>query len=309
MEVSVVIPSRNRWPLLRHAVTCALDQRHVEHEVIVVLDGSTDESAAQLAAMSERRLSIISYDSQGGIARTRNAGIAAARGHWIAFLDDDDRWSPNKLRHALRAGADHNWVYGGALFVDDALRVVAVAAAPPPETLLGALLVRNLIPAGSSNVVVRRELLQVIGGFDERLVHLADWDAWIRLAEQGDVAMTRQMDVACLEHGSNLSLTDIAGVRHEVDLLESRYEHLAQALGVRLDRAWCDRWIARGQRRAGRRATAARILLQSAVRNRHIGNAARAAEVLLIPLRARRLRRAPCAPDWLIAELPAESAP
>lgn len=298
-EVSVVIPSRNRWPLLQGAVASALSQVQVDHEVIVVLDGSTDESARRLAAIGDRRLSVISLAARSGISAARNAGIAAARGDWIAVRDDDDRWSRDKLRHALSAGAGCDFVYGAAVIVDGADRVIAGAQPPEPQALLRDLLRVNVMPAGTSNVVVRRELLQAVGGFDERYVHLADWDAWIRLAERGKGAASQHTDVAYLEHATNLSTTDAAGLFRDFAVLESRHADLAREHGVRIDRACFDRWVSRGQLRAGRTLFATVILLRSAVRDRNARNVTHAAETLFAPQRVLRPRGAPPAPDWV----------
>ena len=128
------------------------------------------------------------------MARARNLGIGAARGHWIAFLDDDDLWSPDKLRRQIDAAgaANAGFVYASAVIVDDGLRVRSEWPAPPSERLESVLLVRNALPAGASNVVVKAPLLDEVGAFDERLTHLADWDLWIRLARNASAASCPQ---------------------------------------------------------------------------------------------------------------------
>ncbi|MGL6344233.1 MAG: glycosyltransferase family 2 protein, partial [Waterburya sp.] len=99
--VSVVIPTRNRPLLVKRAVASAMAQTLLEIEVIVVIDGFDDKTQAELAKINDPRLRIVQLpESQGG-AGARNAGVAETKGEWIAFLDDDDEWLPQKLERQL----------------------------------------------------------------------------------------------------------------------------------------------------------------------------------------------------------------
>ena len=101
-------------------------------------------------------------------APPRNRGIAAARGAWMAFCDDDDLWSPEKLAHQLAAAerARADWAYAGDVNVDDGLRVLSGGRPPDPAAVVALLPRWNPISSGGSNVVVRSELLAAVGGFD-----------------------------------------------------------------------------------------------------------------------------------------------
>ncbi|HWC32537.1 MAG TPA: glycosyltransferase family 2 protein, partial [Actinomycetota bacterium] len=121
-EVTVVIPTRDRWSLLATAaLPAALVQEDVDLEVVVVDDGSRDETPERLAELTDPRLRVIRNLEPLGVAQARNAGIAAARGRWLAFLDDDDLWSPRKLRTQLDAAraAGASFVYAGVINVDE----------------------------------------------------------------------------------------------------------------------------------------------------------------------------------------------
>src|SRR5688572_3616095 len=101
-DVSVVIPTRNRWELLSTgALPSALAQEGVEVEVHVIDEGSSDATSQELERLNEPRVHVIRHDRPHGVAQARNAGIAAARGQWVAFLDDDDIWAPQKLRRQI----------------------------------------------------------------------------------------------------------------------------------------------------------------------------------------------------------------
>jgi hypothetical protein len=298
-RVSVVIPSRNRAALLDRAVTSALEQRGVEQEVIVVLDGTEDDSAARLGSRQDPRLSVVTHDHRRGDAQARNTGIAAAAGEWVAFLDDDDLWAPDKLSRGLDAAGDAGFVYAGTAIVDELYRMIALLPAPDPATLLRRLLQYNVMPGGASNVMARRSLLDSLGGFDVGLSHLSDWDAWIRLAASAPGAAVPATTVTCVYHLGNRSLQDANAVERDFRLIEARHRALAQSEGVSFDRVAFDRWVASCRRRAGRRPRAAQLYFRSALRNRDLGNVPRAINALLSPRTVTRQRPRPPLPDWL----------
>jgi hypothetical protein len=102
-RVSVVIPTRNRPHLVRRAVTSALAQTHRDVEVIVVIDGPDPETAGLLATIADARLRVLTPETNQGAAAARNLAVRAATSPWIAFLDDDDAWLPEKLAAQLAA--------------------------------------------------------------------------------------------------------------------------------------------------------------------------------------------------------------
>jgi glycosyltransferase involved in cell wall biosynthesis len=107
-DVSVVIPTRFRPDLVTRAVRSVLAQTVDAIEVVVVLDGPDDDSAAALAALADPRVRVVTLATKGGAPNARNAGVREAQGAWVAFLDDDDEWLPHKIevQLALAKGAD-----------------------------------------------------------------------------------------------------------------------------------------------------------------------------------------------------------
>ena len=282
-QVTVVIPTRDRWPTVTRAVACAVHQQGVDVEVIVVDDGSRDRTIAGLAQINDERLRVLHLpDSEGG-AHARNVGIKEARGDWVAFLDDDDVWSPHKLRlqlemaHAVQAG----FVYARAVHVRYPGVVARVAALPQPGNLAQRLLVGNEIPAGASNILVRTDLVRELGGFDERLDHLTDWDLWIRLAHTATAGACDDVLVGYVEHTQNRYkyAGDVVGA--EFEYLVDKHRAASEAAGVEFDRARFARGTALGFLRVGRRTAAAQVYLRSAVTHRNLGSATRAAGALL----------------------------
>src|SRR5437763_358148 len=161
-DISIVIPTRDRWSAMRRTLAGALGQEGVNFEVVVVDDASHGAPPESLEELSDPRVRVVSHNSQSGVAAARNTGIAEARGEWIAFLDDDDLWAPTKLRVQLAAAGAAGAVlaYGAAVVVDPVLRVIAAYPAPKVERLLRDLLRVNVMPAGASNVLVAGKALR-----------------------------------------------------------------------------------------------------------------------------------------------------
>jgi glycosyltransferase involved in cell wall biosynthesis len=246
--VSVVIPTHNRRQLLLRAVRSALAQLHVNLEVVVVDDGSTDHTDEEVDSLGDPRIRMLRHQTPRGVATARNAGARAAGGTWIALLDDDDLWAPDKLTRQVTAAevAGARWAYAGAVEIDEEGRILGGERPPLPELLLRELPRRNLMPAGSSNVIVRTELLRSSGGFDAALRHLADWDMWLRLARHGAPVCVAVPLVAYRLHPAQATL-DTRGMIAEARVLRDRH-------GVDINTI--RRWLAWSHLRRGRRREA-----------------------------------------------------
>ena len=180
--VSVIIPTYNRWSMLREAVESVLAQTFTDFELIVVDDGSTDESEVKL-----RRLGApirVICQPRRGVAAARNAGASAAKGRYLAFLDSDDLWLPEKLAAQMRFMEEHPeagicqteeiWIRHGA-------RVNPKARHRKPS---GDIFKRSLelCLVSPSAVMLTRALFHKAGGFDEALPVCEDYDLWLRIA-------------------------------------------------------------------------------------------------------------------------------
>ncbi len=190
-RVSVIIPAYNAAWCVRRAVDSVLAQDYRDFELIVVDDGSRDDTAAILATYGAA-LRVVSKPN-GGLSSARNAGIAAARGDYLAFLDADDWWLPGKLARqvALLDGQP------GVLFCSCTTSVRTPEGQALPDwrcckgegRALEDIFAVNAFVAGSgSAVMARRAAFARVGGFDEALRSLEDIDMWMRLAAQGDYA-------------------------------------------------------------------------------------------------------------------------
>jgi glycosyltransferase involved in cell wall biosynthesis len=286
-----VIPTRNRWDLLsRNALASALRQEEVDLEVVVVDDGSDDGSAESLSAFADTRVQAVLRPQRGGQAVALNAGIEKARGEWIAFLDDDDLWSPKKLSAQLDAAAEAgaSFVYGSMVAVDGEGQVLESFPTPAPAELRALLRRQNVLRCPSS-VMAKAELVRGVGGLDENLNELTDWDFFIRLADSGRPAACREQVIGYLVHPQNRRLRQDSDVETEFRYLEAKH--------AGLERTGFSRWVAMGHLRAGRRLRAAGTYFASSVRDRDPGNALRGVAALVGEQAFRTRRR-------LVAERP-----
>jgi glycosyltransferase involved in cell wall biosynthesis len=262
-DVTVVIASRDRLPLLRLTLLSVVRQHGADVEVVVVDDGSSDGTADAVARSGDPRVRVVRHERPLGVSAARNTGVGHARAPWIAFLDDDDLWSPQKLAGQLSAAerASRGWVVSGAVCVDDALHVLAGEPPLPPERMVADLASYNAVPVGASNVAVRRDVLDEVGGFDRTLRHMADWDMWIRLARTGPPAIVPRPHVAYRLHLGAATVGtayDPAEPIAELDMISRRH-------GIPADRAAVYRWIGWSALRAGRRRTALRAYARAAL--------------------------------------------
>ena len=243
--------------------------------MIVVDDASDDGSEERLEAVADPRVRMIFREEQGGQAVALNEGIEAARGEWIAFLDDDDLWSPGKLRAQLDStGPRASFVYGSMVAVDTSGQVLEAVPTPPPADVRRLLRRHNVLRCPSS-VMARAAFVRKVGGLDESLNELTDWDFFIRLADAGRCAACQEIVVGYLMHPQNRRLRQDSDVETEFRYLAAKHER-----GLPLERAGFARWVAMGHLRAGRRLDALGTYLRSAVRDRDPGNAVRAGAAL-----------------------------
>jgi glycosyltransferase involved in cell wall biosynthesis len=281
-KVSVIIPTRDRIGLVRRALESARRQRDVTAEVVIVDDGSAPDVAAALEALAAQDVRVVRNPQSRAPAGARNAGIDAARGDWVAFLDDDDYWAPDKLRCQLAAlgHAGAAWAWSGAAYVTDEGEFIWAERAPTPEEARRQIPSGTVIPAGASNVIARRDLLLDLGGFDERIFHLPDWDMWLRLLLADPGASHPEPHVAYVQHGAMLSHRQSAALRRDVELIEAK----VRRHGLRRDHAATDYamldWYADSHIGSGNWREASRTYAVRAMRHRGLGDLALAVGAL-----------------------------
>jgi glycosyltransferase involved in cell wall biosynthesis len=223
--VSVIIPAYNAERFIQDTIESVFAQSVQPSEIIVVDDGSTDGTAALLRSYGDR-LHVLS-GRRGSAAASRNAGARAASGAWLAFLDADDLWLPNKLERQLAAADADEQI---ALVYTDRYNIGTRGDLPEIQSSIQPLyagdIFIDLMMRGNhitlSSTLVRTHVFMELGGFSEALRNAEDWDLWIRLAERHRVA-------ACME--------PLVQYRLHSNMKSSNPRHMQLARRAVIDRA------------------------------------------------------------------------
>ena len=183
--ISVIIPVYNGEKTIRETVTSVLNQTFSDLELIIINDGSSDSTLDIVNSINDPRLKVFSYPKTNQSA-SRNRGISHARGEYIAFIDADDLWTPDKIEaqyQALQDNPESAVAYSWTDCIDESSQFLRPGS---HKTVNGDvypyLLVVNFLENGS-NPLICREALEKVGEFDSSLTPAEDWDMWLRLAK------------------------------------------------------------------------------------------------------------------------------
>jgi glycosyltransferase involved in cell wall biosynthesis len=176
--VSAIIATYNRADLVPKAIESVRQQTYQNLEIIVVDDGSPDDTGQVVRAIPDERIRYIRHEKNKGLPAGRNTGIQAAKGEYIAFLDDDDAWRADKIERQLKMIKDYDAVLCGVLV--DGWRL---SIHPRSTISLDDLKRGSFEPSG---MMVRAALIKKLL-FDETLRQGEDWDAFIRIAQHGTI--------------------------------------------------------------------------------------------------------------------------
>ncbi len=271
--VSIILPTCNRLPYLRTAVESVFAQTLNSWELIVADDGSAGETVEYLAELAHLpRVKLLRLPHRGNPGAARNAGLREASGEYVAFLDSDDVWLPNKLEvqvAAHRACPARRWSYtaltridaDGQIMHDEPSRLWILCEGDIFEQLLA---MQSVVATPS--VLAERHLIEQVGGFDEGQVFFEDYDLWLRLSLQSEVTAIDEPLVLIRNHGQHFT-ADRVGV------YEARRRLLGKIAGMartaRLYRLVQRQYIrneanlARACAAAGQQARAFRLLWRS----------------------------------------------
>ena len=220
-KVSIVIPTYNRMETLPRALDSVINQTFLDWELIVVDDGSTDDTAETI--LNDYPAVRIHRQENSGVSSARNVGVGLAKGVWIAFLDSDDAWLPEKLERQLSALSkepEFRMSHTDEIWIRNGKRINQ----PKEYAKSGGRIYRLCLPLCCicpSSVLLRRDLFDEVGGFDEAFPVCEDYDLWLRITASEPVhhlseALVRKYG----GHGDQLSTTVWGLDRYRVRALE-----------------------------------------------------------------------------------------
>lgn len=184
--VSIIMPVYNAEKTLKDAVNSVLEQAYQKWELVIIDDGSSDGSYRMIRDFSDIDSRIISMrnEKNTGVSETRNKGIASAKGDWIAFLDSDDRWLPDKLEKQIKViykKTDASLIYTGSSFLDNEGRKSEYLLKVPETVSYGELLKQNIISC--SSVLIKKELMKKYPMKLDKLHE--DYAVWLQVLRDG----------------------------------------------------------------------------------------------------------------------------
>lgn len=211
MRVSVILPTKNRIDLLKIAIKSIVSQTYQPYEIIIIDDGSDGDDILDLIEeINEPKIKLLRHKLSKGANYSRNIGIKNSTGEYIAFLDDDDYWLPQKLEKqieifkkkdvgAVYCGFDYYDVITGEKKISNRLNYAS-------GNIFEKLLVED-ITAGTPTYLIRRDCFEKSGYFDEELPARQDWDMWIRIAQHYHIGCVPEVLVYAGEHpGKRISI-------------------------------------------------------------------------------------------------------
>lgn len=228
-KVSVIIPTFNRSELLKKAIESLEKQSHQNLEIIIIDDFSTDNTAAIVAEMTDDRIIYLKHEVNKGGSEARNTGLRRATGNFIGFLDSDDQWLPEKIEKQLEKFNDEpdvGVVYSGVQVVDENNQPTRKIIPEYRGDILSKLLEFNYIDTTSS-VLVRKEVLDQIEGFDAKLPSCQDWDLYIRLAQVTKFDFVTESMVLFYHHSGERITTNKTSVLNGHLSIFEKYKKLA----------------------------------------------------------------------------------
>lgn len=234
--ISVVIPTYNAQRTILATIESVQQQTFKDIEIIVINDGSDDGTLEILESIEDRRLKVYSYPN-GGLSTARNRGIALAKGEYLSFLDADDLWTPDKLEKQLaalqnnpRARVAYSWVVIMLEPEDDGdINFVSGKKIAFTGDVYTKLLVNNFIGNGS-NILIKREAIELVGNFDPSFKSCEDWDYYLRLAFLCHFVVVPEHQILYRKTAGTLSSKGLVMEQEGLRVIDKVYQTVPQKL-------------------------------------------------------------------------------
>ena len=207
--VSVIIPTYNRAEFVGRAIKSVLNQTYRNFELLVVDDGSSDNTKEVVKDFKSSRLKYIRHEENEGVSSARNSGIKKSTGKYLAFLDSDDEWLPGKLekqveRFSASEFSDVGLVYTGAYILKKPGQIISKQTPSHSGQLFNTILKKgNIVCGGGSSVLIKRECFNEVGVFREDLPAAEDYEMWLRIARFFKFDYIEELSVKYYEQANN----------------------------------------------------------------------------------------------------------
>ena len=215
--ISIIIPTFNREIELKHAIDSVLNQTYENWELIIVDNNSSDGTDELIKIYNDNRFKLFKINNDGVIAASRNKGIQVSNGEYLAFLDSDDWWLPNKLEKCISLIIDSkdkiDFVYH-SLYVSSQRKNIQTFKKIFARQLMSPIyedLILNNNPIATSSVLVSAELIKICEGFseDKNLIAAEDYDCWLRISRLSDKFQSIEEPLGYWFDGGNTSSPEL----------------------------------------------------------------------------------------------------
>lgn len=225
--ISVIIPARNRAPYLAEAIGSVFAQTFTDHEIILVDDGSTDDTRQILATYIQQERIQYVFQESAGVSAARNRGVSLARASYVAFLDSDDLFLPTKLEKQMKLfeqDAELGFVHCSFSKFDDQGRDLGVRDTSRfSGWIYPRLLQEWSVLMAMPCMLMRTDVIREVGGFDEKMAWAEDLDLWRRVARWYAVGMVPEALVRVRVHSSSTSFDRAKGAQGFERYLEKAF--------------------------------------------------------------------------------------
>ncbi|MEM6518754.1 MAG: glycosyltransferase [Cyanobacteria bacterium P01_C01_bin.70] len=234
--VSIVIPCYNAEKTIAATINSVLSQTFADLELIVINDGSTDETLNVIDQIDDDRLQVFTFENAGP-QKSRNRGIDKATGDYISLIDADDLWTVDKLHSqltALQSAPDAAVAYSWTDVIDEHGQIIQTGRRSRAEGHVFAALIQDNFLGSGSNPLIKANALRAVGGFDERILAGQDWDMWLTLAAHYSFVVVPQVQIlyrkvlSARSWSSNLS-------RQEKGLMQVMKKHFRSGATLQAD--------------------------------------------------------------------------
>jgi len=223
-KVSIIIPTYNRVNVITRAIKSVLGQTYQNFELIVVDDGSNDNTGKKVKNFNDSRINYICHEENKGGSAARNTGIQVAKGEYIAFLDSDDEWLPQKIEKQVEILDKDEGI--GAVFTDRKImpsgRIKKIKLPKNKKKQLKKIYRKNFL-GGCSVVMVRKRVFSKIGMFDINLPSSQDFDMWIRLLIYYNIEVLNEVLVIIHCPSSKRITKNIDAKERTLNILKNKY--------------------------------------------------------------------------------------